>query len=243
MSSQRLVVGLTLLLCLFALWKLLHPVHSYRYRLTIEVEKNGQLRSGSSVIELKTTRNFFLSALEMVPDWETAYHGEAVFVDLGEGDHLIALLQGPNSPHETARFPSNVILGNDTARSGLYIGPDVLSTRYPGRLADAKGKSYAVSVEQLPPLIRFREIEDPMTVERVDPADLAASFGPDVVLRSAHLEITRDEVTVGIAGRLPWLARLRPDKSLSGRKGSLFQAGEVLNSKPNHINYYHLLAD
>ena len=61
----------------------------------------------------------------------------------------------------------------------------------------------------LPLLVRFRDINDPKTVERVDPNDLAASFGPGVYLKRATVEITRDPVTTGIVKRLSWLAPLR----------------------------------
>jgi hypothetical protein len=243
MISRRLVAGMAILVCLIVLWNFLHPTYSYRYRLTVEVEKNGKLHSGSSVIELTTTRNYFLSALDTVPEWETAYRGEAVFVDLGGSDHLIALLESPNGKRPTARFPSNVILGEETAKTGIFVGLDVLPTKYPDRLAEAKGKPYPVNLEQMPPLIRFRQLDDPLTVERVDPANLAASYGLGVVLRGAHLEITEDAVSNGIAKRLPWLGRMRPDKALSGDGGSSWRAGELPYSTPRQIAYWNFLAE
>ena len=66
-----------------------------------------------------------------------------------------------------------------------------------------------LSAEQLPLLVRFRDINDPMTVERVDPGNLAASFGGGVSLTRASLETTRDPVTTGIDRRLPWLKPLK----------------------------------
>jgi hypothetical protein len=54
-------------------------------------------------------------------------------------------------------------------------------------------------------LVRFRDPSDPTRVELVDPLDLAASFGPGVILKSAFAEITGDPITQGIEDRLPWL--------------------------------------
>ena len=53
-------------------------------------------------------------------------------------------------------------------------------------------------------LVRFRDINDPKTVERVDPWKLDASFGPGVSLKSATFQVTDDPVTKGIATLLPW---------------------------------------
>ena len=88
-----------------------------------------------------------------------------------------------------------------------------------------------VPLKELPMLIRFRNVADPATVERVDPNNLAASFGPGVVLTRATLEITDDPVTTGIVKRLPWLANDYPEKRLVPATGG------PLNDVPlaNHL--------
>ena len=53
-------------------------------------------------------------------------------------------------------------------------------------------------------LVRFGDIKNPETVERVDRNDLAKSFGPGVSSKRATIEITDDPVTTGIEQRLPW---------------------------------------
>ena len=52
--------------------------------------------------------------------------------------------------------------------------------------------------EEIPMLVRFRDIDDPKSVEEVDPEDLAKSFGPGVKLARVTIEMTRDPVTKGI---------------------------------------------
>ncbi len=143
--NKKIFIAVILIVGVTILWKIAYPVHTYRYRLTIDIEKNGIVHSGSSVIELITTRNLLLAGLDNIPEWETYPRGEAVFVDLGDGDNLIALLVYPGGWYfgATAILPSRVILGDAVARRGKAL--DVLSTEYPNRLAQAKGKSFPVN--------------------------------------------------------------------------------------------------
>src|SRR6266702_5799571 len=57
----------------------------------------------------------------------------------------------------------------------------------------------------LPVLVRFRDVNDPTSVEQVDPFDLAKSFGQGVRLKQALVEITDDPLTNAIEDRLLWL--------------------------------------
>ena len=41
-------------------------------------------------------------------------------------------------------------------------------------------------------VVRFTDINDPSTIEEVDPRDLAAAYGPGVRLARARLEFTTD---------------------------------------------------
>ena len=75
----------------------------------------------------------------------------------------------------------------------------------------------AVRVEPryLPLMVRFRDINNPATVERVDPTDLAKTYGPGVRIDSALLEITGDAPTRGIAKRMPeWFGRYEKEYRL-----------------------------
>ena len=140
--------------------------------------------------------------------WVVNVHGEAVAVDLGDHGLLFALLTGPVDTDRGSgkKFypdsPVTVLLAqlSDTGVGGMTSG----------NLASLSGRKDVVEVPpaRLPMLVRFRDIEDPMTVEQVDPEDLAASFGPGVRLVRATLAITDDVPTFSIEQRLPWLKRL-----------------------------------
>ena len=71
-------------------------------------------------------------------------------------------------------------------------------------------------------LVRFRDLNDPKTVEQVDPLDLTKTFGPSVRLVGATLEIasagiwplnwigiTGAPLTTGIEQKLKWLRPLK----------------------------------
>ncbi|MEN9924232.1 MAG: hypothetical protein RL268_358 [Pseudomonadota bacterium] len=58
------------------------------------------------------------------------------------------------------------------------------------------------NTDPLPMLVRFADLRDPKTVERVDPKDLAKSFGPGVQLTRITIAMTDEAVTVGIEERL-----------------------------------------
>jgi hypothetical protein len=53
-----------------------------------------------------------------------------------------------------------------------------------------------------PLLVVFRDIGDPSSVERVEPTDLAAAFGPGYALRRITVQVTDAEVTTGNEARL-----------------------------------------
>jgi hypothetical protein len=79
------------------------------------------------------------------------------------------------------------------------------------RIRDTRGP-IDIPLGALPLLVRFRDLNDPTTVERVDPFDLAGSFGAGVKIKRATIEITNAPVTTGIEQKLPWLALPYPEQ-------------------------------
>jgi hypothetical protein len=85
-------------------------------------------------------------------------------------------------------------------------------------------------------LVTFTDITDPKSVQRVDPANLAASFGPGVKLKRIVVETTSERVTTGIQKRLGWLeghqgsldftGRLHPDNPEKDITNKAFQQGQ-----------------
>lgn len=182
------------------------PRETLRYRLTVTVDTPQGPRSGSSVIEVVGVRN---------PGWLTpegrgtrsSFRGEAVAVDLPGGKVLFALLKTSGGASDAADYPWLAF------RERLKGSQDWLDSirrmrAWRGQVAVMPATEttlVADNVPALPRLVRFRDVADPASVEKVDPANLAASFGPGFALKAVRVEVTDDPVTTGIGKRLGWL--------------------------------------
>ncbi|MGO9135058.1 MAG: hypothetical protein ACLP8A_13580 [Methylovirgula sp.] len=197
-------------------WYALAPI-TLRYRLTLTVDNNGQLVNGSSVVETNwwglAERFPDLVALTGGHRWTITTRGEAVAVDLGSRGVLFALLRGDEDRRASwlAGDPAGFVTRTTGAFTNAGVTRDSLE-----RVIQEHVKA-DVPFEKLPLLVRFREINDPATVEEVEPDNLAASFGPGVRLVRATVEITDDPVTTGIEKWLVWLPRFEANHaSLDG---------------------------
>lgn len=79
----------------------------------------------------------------------------------------------------------------------------------------ASRPAFELYPDEFPLLVRFRDINNPATAEKVDPADLASSFGPGTRLRRVVVAVTDDDVTVSIERRFAWWENYL-DRRLSG---------------------------
>lgn len=177
---------------------------TYRYRMTVYVDTPAGPRSGSSVIEVKTSPPGPLSS--------TAYgaevRGEAVAVDL-PGGTLFAMLKSPNSESAAELYAFNAYTAALPYGYDWKTGVETLKRQTAPALLPR---------DRLPWLVRFRDPADPRTSEVLEPANLAAGFGPGVRLNRVVIQITEDPVTSTIESRLPnfsrsdygaWLGTLR----------------------------------
>jgi hypothetical protein len=163
----------------------------WHQKLVLEVVTPRAVVSGGSVVKVK---------VGSTPDWMPfeggggmggKVEGEASFVEVAPGRYLFALLSGGNEGR--------------LAYSAFFPDPGMDNAERNDWLQDFKG-SAAVSRSNDPRLVTFTDISDPTTVRRVDPDNLAATFGPGYRLRSVTLEITDEPVTEGEVERvLPWL--------------------------------------
>jgi hypothetical protein len=191
---------------------LAYPSVTVRYRLTLDAEVDGGPKTGSGVIEVTYSKQ---SRFASQPPLFIGVRGEAAVLDLGSRGAVFALLKAGNdsrSGPETImfrafNFPNGVI--PDPVDDGLI------------KLQQLSGKR-EIALSSLPMLVRFRDINDQMSVEKVDPFDLATHLGPGVRLTRATLEIvpagiwplnrfgiTGEPVTANIEERLTWLRALK----------------------------------
>lgn len=194
-------------------WWVSNDSRTLRCRRTLIVETPEGRRSGSSVVEVSI---YFASGLARAQGYGvfSRTRAEATVVDLGTRGLLFATLAdedrlktsmthgtglGCETPFPRKKFDGQVDAGQSP--NGEYAAYfDGLNKQKP------RGD---VPFKYLPMLVRFRDIHDPKTVERVDPSDLAASFGPGVKLGGMSIEITDAPVSKGIESVLPWLSHLK----------------------------------
>jgi hypothetical protein len=193
-------------------WALWGYKTTVRSRLTLVVETPEGERAGSSVSQVtiespgRLNREIGLSSLRTAGE-----EGEALVVDLGSRGLLFATLVDESALRSgrmgvynagLVPFPQEKFRGEIGPGIGLKDG----YTAYLDELNRRKPKG-ELPFKYLPMLVRFRDPNDPTSVERVDPLDLASSFGSGVTLKSAFVEITDDPLTRGIEARLPWVTR------------------------------------
>lgn len=89
MGSQVILVSL-LTLVLMGFDFLGFAYHSWNEKMTVEVEVNGHLYSGSSVVEMSVFGHPEIPIIQAVGDLDM--RGEAVVVELPESRYLFALL-------------------------------------------------------------------------------------------------------------------------------------------------------
>lgn len=192
---------------------------TYRYRLTVNVDTPDGPRSGSGVVEVRTTKQGSWN-IDSPGNISTQVFGEAVAVDLPNGKTLFAV-QGSDWDHYlltaykahigSSRIPFEMRARIKQARRhrGVLILPE-------------KGGQNANWV-MYPKLVQFGNLSDPASAEWVAHDDLAAAFGPGYALRSVTVEVTSEPITTGIDRRLPWLGELKKSggRRLDGSKSIL----------------------
>lgn len=182
-------------------YSMLYPAYTVRYRLTVNAIADGLPHSGSSVIEMRVKTQPQL-VFDM-PPWLFRISGEAVFVDLGNGRNLVAVLDPRPSrgsmaymlPFKAFKIPFAVERARD--------------------LGGLQGER-RLEQKDWPAFVTFRNVGDPSSVESVDPKDLAKTLGDGVRIESVIVAITQEPVTHNLAQSLPWLtAELNPQEILA----------------------------
>ena len=124
--------------------------------------------------------------------WNFDLTGEAVVVEVTPGRYLFAMLKGAG----TTEYMGSVAAASIAGREGRVIDGALFDEVRDKR--DRAAGVIAVPEYQYPMMVTFGDIADPASVKLVDPANLAASFGPGVRLKSVTLEVTDEPVTEGV---------------------------------------------
>jgi hypothetical protein len=151
-------------------YNLAYPTYSHRYRLTIEVDTPEGLKIGSGVIE---------PAAQMQPplltdrSYHTELRGDALFVDLGQGKNVVALLsRGRNALDVDAP----VRLAIEAFGFGTCTAP-MCGWR---KMETLKG-TRELRPELVPTLITFADPSNAKTARVIDPANSRPPLGTGTV--------------------------------------------------------------
>ena len=203
MASRRKAIAIILgalgvFGAIYGVYKWNYPTYAYRYRMTVEVEVDGQMKTGSGVIEGWVSRQpQFLPDVSLI---QTGDRGDAVFVDLGDNRNLVALLaQGTFAEH--AGFFSAIV--------PRHFQIKLLDFRQLAMLPGVRGK-WSLAPNDLPTLVTFSNLADPATVRTVRPDQFEQVFGQNVHWRGITIEMTTDAISWAIVEKLPWASRLIP---------------------------------
>lgn len=164
---------------------------TYRYKMTVDVLVDGKLRSGSSVIEVRLAKQLRILP-EIIPVIsETS--GEAVYVDLGEGRNLVALL-AYGASGEKLNYPQAVVPSHFKLS---YSDSDL------PKFSHLRG-AWTLPTNQLPTLVTFSNLRDLQSAKVILPDQFEHVFGAGTSLRDVRIEMTDEPVTHGIAEKMLW---------------------------------------
>lgn len=179
---------------------------TFRYKMTVEVETPAGIKSAFAVRQINHSTPGSGPALgESKPQWSVK--GEAVAVDVAPEKTLFALLVGANGEADYAGRYLDFLLKEQGKKQGGVLD-----------LYPAKPALRAPQVtDMLPMLVTFRDVNDPSSVVKVNPDDLAASFGQGYRLKSIIAQVTDELVTTGQISRFSWWSAYK-DKQLNGSR-------------------------
>jgi hypothetical protein len=167
---------------------------SFRYRMRVE----GAV-SGVAVYEIKASRYYGMRLPEQQPDPATL-KGEALVMETPDGP-IFVLLSLSRSGQGPLSF---------AVLRAFYSSEDADGKAIAKRLGKQTGIKAELPREDWPMMVRFRDINDPKSVERVSPADVGVT--------RIMLETTNDPMTTGIEKRLGWLG-FYPEPTLNPKHG------------------------
>ena len=173
---------------------------SYRFRMTVEADTPQGPRSASAVYQVYANKNMLHFLPEEASGGLTT-RGQAVVIDL-PGGPVFVLMKVPSDSDGlgalvTKTFRPDAFGGAEFVMPGVRaIGNHFwgsLRADLPATVVSPNG----VRMPNWPLMVRFKDINDPKSVEQVDPASVG--------IKHIWVETTRDPVTTGIEKRLGWL--------------------------------------
>jgi len=192
---------------------------SYRFRMTVEAETPQGVVTGSSVYEVTAKKLVRLTSEERAGSGGT--RGQALILDLPSGPVFVTLKM-PVAGHHLGIRATKALL--PATRSGDIDANLAAVDKLGSWFADYKAE---LPREDWPLMVRFGDINDPSSVERVEPGSRG--------IKRIFLETTSDDVSVGIEKKLAWLRDAW--RRLDHRGGVDFSGNSSLAKQVTHGDF------
>lgn len=174
----------------------------HKFRVTVEVETPEGRKSAAGIVAVHPDRGYSRGG-------KTRTHGDAVYVDLGGGKNLVALLAHLDGGKLDLEAINYVALRAYTVASGKRAVFNTMSSQV---------GIVPVTAELIPVLVAFSDPADPASARTVAPDNAEAVLGPGYRLAGITAEVVPnglwpidfggmlgEPVTRGIVAKLPWL--------------------------------------
>jgi hypothetical protein len=197
----------------------------HKYRLTVEVETPAGIKSASGVLAVTPDRGYSNRG-------KTRTSGDAVFVDLGAGKNIVALLA---HPEKTIDFDG---INYVALRAYGEAGGQRVSFSQLSRMTGVVPVTGAL----IPLLVAFADPAAPATMRAVAPDHFEASLGTGYRLHRLTAEVVPngfwpidfggplgEPVTRGIQAKLPWLDQ--PDAAAAALKAAGLTGAEPIDAR------------
>lgn len=181
---------------------------TWQYKITVNVETPDGVKSGSAIRQLSHSASSLYIDLPDVGRTPKG-KGEAVVIDLGSKGTLFGLVSTDMYRELYETFPF---------RGGKETGDDI---RYYNSLP--VGKKGALPRIEYPRFVMFKDINDPTSVDVLNPDNFAETLGNGYAIEIIEIEITDKSVMWTIGKILPWL---------NGLNGSYLHGGSTSKSSP-----------
>ena len=183
---MKLLKAVGILTALVVLAKIfVFPDYRHRFRLTIEFDTPDGVKSASAVHEV--VRKDVRWILIAHGQYEYRFHGEAIFLDLGRGKHVVALLAHgrPGDGRNGVHSGSMTFLGVQAYATRRLLPWEYWVPEVP--FAGVRD----LPTDRVPTLVTFPNVLDPSTVRVIDPFDgktIEETYGMGYAFRRATIE-------------------------------------------------------
>lgn len=176
--------------------------HTWRYRITVDIETPEGIKTGMAVREVRAQQNI---AQWLNPDVKSITNkviGEAVVINLEKRGVVFALIKWDSYEEFYKAFPNKYETW--TERIQYY---DALESGTKSQLHHKR-----------PQLIYFSNINDPTTLKSLSYGTLSSEIGENVKIKNVSVEITEDQISNDVG---KWLEILYADDKFTQWKKSL----------------------